>query len=293
MQRRAAAVFAAFFLLVGAASYSLIATAQQPHVEFENPEQTLQQNDTFSVGDRQYTVSEISASSGGGGGGGHGGGGGGGVTRAGQITWVNESAQYSATLQNNSTLVRGEQNTSYRVVIQNASDVSSFTLREDINESRILADDPQADDQLVTRNGSQFVVIEDGSGNATLVPASEYFPEPETQQFSEGDSFEYQSNQTTVSNVTNGSATLTWTAEKTNTIEASNDANVTIGEETYLAHFPDNETMLLTQDFQSFQRQNDRIDQFTTSKNGLWGIVILSGAAALLLLMMAYLPSRY
>ncbi|MFC6724799.1 hypothetical protein ACFQE1_10535, partial [Halobium palmae] len=78
MQRRAAAIFAAFFLLTSVASYSLIATAHQPSIEFEDPAYSLSANESFEVGGTQYNVSAIEATAGGGGGGGHGGGGGGG-----------------------------------------------------------------------------------------------------------------------------------------------------------------------------------------------------------------------
>jgi hypothetical protein len=284
MQRRAAAIFAAFFLLVGAGSYTLIATAQQPQVEFDDPAYELQQNDTVELAGEQYNVSSISASAGSDGGG---------VTRSATISYVNESARYTATWENNSTVVLGEENTTYRVDIENGTDVSSFVLREELNESRILAEDPQADNRTVTRNGSRYVVLEDEGGNATLVPASEYFPEPSTQQFREGQTFRYQSNETTIANVTNSTATLAWTAPRTNSMEVSNHGNVTLGDRTYLAHFPDNSTLQLTQDFEGLRAQNDRIDQFTLNENGLWGVFIVSVAGAIFVLMLAFLPSRY
>jgi hypothetical protein len=292
MQRRAAAIFAAFFLLVGAGSYTLIATAQQPHVEFDDPAYELKQNDTVEAGGEQYNVSEISASTGGEGGG-HGGGGGGEITRSATITYANESARYTATWENNSTVVLGEENTTYRVDIENGTDVSSFVLREQINESRILANDPRADNQTITRNGSRYVVLEDESGNATLVPANEYFPEPNTREFQVGQTFRNQSNQTTIANVTNSSAKLVWTAPRTNSIEVASHENVTLGDQKYLAHFPNNSTLQLTQDFEGLQAQNERIDQFTLNKNGLWGVFIVSVAGAIFVLMLAFLPSRY
>ena len=294
MQRRAAAIYAVFFLVLGAASYSLIATAEEPTVQFENPERQYQQGDTFSIDGRQYNVSSISATtSGGGGGGGHGGGGGGGatVTRSGQLTWTNESARHTETWANGSNVTL--ENQSYQVVIPNASNPNSLTLRENVNRSAILQNDTRADNQTVTRNGSTYVVVQDQGGNATLVPADEYFPEPRTRQLNEGQTFPYAGNQTTVTNITTSQATVAWTAPRTNQISVSDEANVTLNGQTYLAKFPDNETLVLTQDFQSYHQQQDEIARFNTYVNGLWGVVILSTVTVIFLLGLAYLPSRY
>lgn len=121
MQRRAAAIFAVFFLVIASGAYALITVGQAPTIspdELDDPRQ-LSTNDTVEVDGRTYTVGNISSSGGGGGeggggeGGGEGGGGegeGGGGASAGssqstKLTWVNESARQTATIENNSTLV--------------------------------------------------------------------------------------------------------------------------------------------------------------------------------------------
>ena len=160
MQRRAAAIFAAFFLLVGAGSYTLIATAQQPQVEFDDPAYELQQNDTVELAGEQYNVSSISASAGSDGGG---------VTRSATISYVNESARYTETWDNNSTVTfDGEE---WTVVVPNESDPSSATLRESIDRAGILANDTNADNETVTRNGQAYVIVTENN-SSTLVPAS-------------------------------------------------------------------------------------------------------------------------
>ena len=290
MQRRAAALYVAFFLVLSVASYSLIATAEEPHVEFANPEFTLSENETFPVGGTEYTVSSLEATTSSGGGGGHGGGGGGGIQRTGTIQWTNQSAQFSRTLANNSTV--SFDNTTFRVLIPNTSDPSSFTLQNQVNRTEILKNDTQADDQLITRNGTEFVVVDDG--NVTrLVPADEYFPEPTNRTFTEGQTFNFNGNRTTVATVTNQSATLGWTAPRNNTVEVSANANVTLGGTTYLAHFRNNQTLVLTQNFASYNEQTAEISRYHQYINGLWGVSIMGGLAAVLLAGMAYLPSRY
>lgn len=59
MQRRAVAVFATFFLLIGVASYGLIVTAEEPTIELEDADIQLLQGGEFTVGDQTYTVSSV------------------------------------------------------------------------------------------------------------------------------------------------------------------------------------------------------------------------------------------
>lgn len=289
MQRRAAAIYVALFLVIGAGSYSLIATAHEPTISFQNPDYALQQNDTFSVGNQQYTVTTITAEMSGGGG--HGGGQPE-LTRSGEITWLNESARHTATLENNSTAK--VDNTTYLVLVSNQTGGSNqFTLREEINQTQVLQNDSQADNQTVMRNGESYVIVEDESGNASLVPADQYFGEPETRQYSQGDSLVYDGNQSTVKTVDNSSVTLAWTKAQNETVELNDEGNVTLHNETYLAYFPSNDTVYLTQNFQHYNEQSHEIEEFHTERNGLWGVFALCIVSAVLLAAIAYLPSRY
>jgi hypothetical protein len=290
MQRRAAAVSVAFFVLVSAASYALIATAESPEVTFENPEPELQQGDAVEVGGQQHTVSSISAEMESSGGGGHGGGGGGTLVRSGEISWTNESARYTETWDNGSTVTRDNQ--SYTVVVENASDPASFVLREQINRTAILLEDENAENELATYNGSEWVVI-NRDGEQTLVAPEEYFPEPNERQYAEGDNFPYNGQRVVVADVTSSAVTIEWTAPRENTISLAQETNVTIQDQTYLVFFPDNSTVYLTQDFESYQAQTNQIELHHEHESGLWGIIILSGIAVTMLLGMAYLPSRY
>ncbi|MFB6280962.1 MAG: hypothetical protein ABEH40_02970 [Haloferacaceae archaeon] len=288
MQRRAAAIYAVVFVLIGTASYTLIATAERPHVSLESPEHELSQGDTARIDGRTYTVSSITAESSGGGGG-HGGGGGG-VTRAGELTWTNQSARYTRSWEGGATVtLDGEE---YVVRIPNASDPASFALERAQNRTAILRADPAADNETVTRDGEEFVVVTE-NGTSRLVPAEEYFPAPERTRYREGDEVQYRGNATTVASVTDASVTLAWTAPRTNAVELTNEANVTLGGQQYFVYFPDNSTVLLESDYSAYARDVAEIDRFTEHRNGLWGVTTLSGAAAVLLVGMAFLPSRY
>ncbi|WP_435067339.1 hypothetical protein [Haloplanus sp. C73] len=286
MQRRAAAIYVAFFVVLGAASYSVIATASAPTIGFENPDHRLSEDDQFSVDGQQYTVTSISAEVSGGGG--HGGGPS--LTRSGQVSWTNDSARYTQTWEHNSTVTY--QGDSYRVMVESSDDPASFELVEELNRSAILQEDPAVEDELVTVNGTEYVVRE-SDGDRTLTPASEYFPAPSSTQYSEGDQLQYQGNATAVSDVTSSGATLSWTAPRTNTVDVGNEANVTLSGQQYFAYFPDNSTLVLESDYSVYQEQTNAIDTYHEHTNGLWGVSIVSFVTAILLLGMAYMPSRY
>jgi hypothetical protein len=267
MQRRAAAIYVALFVLVGAVSYSLIATAQQPTVEFEDPTYELSQGDELRAGGQTYTVASVSES-------------------GGELQFTEESATYTVAWENDSTQTVADEE--WRVLIT-GEDPSEVVLREEINETAILADDPDASEETVEQNGTRYVVL----NNSRLVPAAEYFPEPATRTYAEGDTFDYRGNATTVEAVTGSAAELTWTAPRTNTVEANHEANVTLGGTTYLAYVPDGSTLQLIADHRSYDRQTAAIEQFNTYKNGLWGVSIVSFLTAVFLIGFAYLPSRY
>ena len=168
MQRRAAAVYVAFFVIVGAVSFSLIATASAPTLsqQVENPEYELAKGESFTVGGTEYTVKGITAEMTGGG---HG---------------------SAASLSRSGTL-------SY----QNGT-----------NTSEISVDD---------------------------------------------------------------------------------HANVTLGSTTYFAYFPDNSTMVLTQDFGAYPAYQQESAEYKDHTDGLWGVTILSGLVSAFLAGLAYMPSRY
>ena len=267
MQRRAAAIYVALFVLIGAASYSLIATAQQPTVEFDDPARELSQGDQLDAGGQTYTVASVSET-------------------GGELQYTEESATYSVTWESDSTQTVGDEE--WRVVVE-GDDPSEVTLREEINQTAILAEDPDASAETVEQNGTRYVVL----NNSQLVPAAEYFPEPETRTYAEGDTLDYQGNTTTVDSVTADAAELTWTAPRTNTMAVDHAANVTIGDQTYFAYVPDGSTIQLIDDYSSYQRQTTAIDQFQTYRNGLWGVSIVSLLTAVFMIGFAYLPSRY
>ncbi|MFB6177840.1 MAG: hypothetical protein ABEI99_12000, partial [Halobaculum sp.] len=111
--------------------------------------------------------------------------------------------------------------------------------------------------------------------------------------FSEGDSVQFEGNEFTISSVTGDGATLSRVSPQEVEISVSNKANVTIGSQTYFAYFPDNSTLVLTTQYDTYQQYQHETEQFTEHKNGLWGVSIVSGFGAVFLIALAYLPNRY
>lgn len=267
MQRRAAAVSVAVFLLVAAGAFALMGAAQEPTVEVEGTYE-LSNGSTFEVNGTQYnaTVSGGSAT----------------------IRWVNESQRFTAALENGSNITH--QDGTYTVRVEPAQDPSAFTLVEVLNTTQLLQDDSRVYDQIYTsENGTKYVRYR---SNDTLQPLEEYLPAPDRVQFSEGDQFPYRNNSTTVAAVNNDSVTLEWRSDAVKSVQPSEGENVTLSGQTFLAHY-EGDTLILSTNFQAYQAELDAQDYFQERMNGLWGVIILSTLTAALLAMLAYLPSRY
>lgn len=300
MQHRASALYVAFFLVIATGSYTGLALMEEPTPSVENPQNTLAVNDTFEVDDRDYTVTDISAEINNDGN----------LERSGTAQWVNQSARYTATWENNSTV--SLQNETYRVLISNVTDPSSVTLQEELNRTAILRNDSRAENEVVTFSGTAYVVrVNDETRE--LVPADDYFPTPSSTEYSEGETLDYNGNTTTVTNVTQQSVTLTWTAPRTNTVELGTTialetmlvrggtptnldypagTNATLNSVAFAAHYPDNSTVVLSSTPANYQQQITTIQRSHERISGLWGVFILSSFAGLLLIGLSCLPTR-
>ena len=287
MQRRAAAIYFVFFLVVGAGAYAYIGVAEQTHQpQFELNGTTMGSESAGAIGGTQYDLSEITHTEGS-----HGSGG----ALVSELSWTNESYRYTGAISNNSTTT--VENDSYRVIVPNESGVSQFTLQAEQNVTAILSDDPAVEDSVATQNGTRYAVYRD---NDTLRPLSEYLPEPETVQFAEGDTIPYESDDGTVDatvyNVTTSEVQVEWIAPQDNTVELSEGQNVTLADGqqyfTHYGHGEDSVQLVPAQQYGQYVATNDQQHSFQQRLNGLWMIVIVSGTAAVMILSSAYLPIR-
>jgi sorbitol-specific phosphotransferase system component IIA len=285
MQRRAVAIYVTLFLVIGVGSYTLVTTGQQPSISFDDPEHSLSQGDTVTVNERTYTVSSLDASTSGGDHGSPVT-----VTREATFAWTNESARQTAELENGTVVPY--QNDDYVVLTPDSENETTFTLREEMNRTAILQDDPDAENELATQDGEKYVVVTE-NGSRTLVEPSEYFPAPDTEAVAVGDQFDYEGNQTTIAAVGTESVTLEWFGPQQNTVSVTSESNVTLNGQQYVAFMPNNETLQLENDYTTYQNEIAAIDTYNKRTSGLWGVTILSGAAVIFLAMLAFLPSRY
>jgi hypothetical protein len=281
MQRRAAAVYLVIFVALAGGAFAFIEVgASEPDVSLDGP--TYSEGDTFSVGDREYTVSGISAESGEDG-----------VTRSGELSWYNESAIATEELENGSTVAYdGDE---YTVAVENGSNVTSFDLVKSRNVSAILAEDSDVAGTATADDGTELVRFTDG----TTQPLSEYLDPVETESFSTGDTFPYQQENetidTTIASVSTSAVTLQWDNPQDETIDLEEGANVTLNGEQHFTHFPDNSTVKVLpsdQYYSSYQSELADIDAFSDRLNGLWGIVLLGLLATIILVSLAYLPNK-
>lgn len=171
-------MYVVFFAIVGAAAYGVLATADAPHVDLDGPEYA--EGDAVTLGDRTYTVSEISAEA-------SGGGGGGGVTRTASIAWTNESAELSAQLQNGSTVpptdvVWEDQQARHEATIEGGATVAHEGGQYEVS---INASAPSV----------TLTNVENASRNSTFAP---------------GDTLDYRGEAATVTAISSGSVTLVW-----------------------------------------------------------------------------------
>lgn len=286
MQRRAAAVYFALFVLIGAGTLGFIQVGtSQPEVRLQAGE--LSSGDALTVEGVDYTVSDIGF--------GETEGEGEGEDIVGTLTWTNESYVATATLDNGSTIpFEGEE---YRVVIENRTDVSSFELVEAFNVTALLLADDDVENELATRNGTDHVVYR---ADQRIEPLSEWLPAPDRQgPFAVGETMPYAAEEGTVPaavrSVEPDAATLAWDSTDDREAELTEGGNVTLGETQYFAHFTDEEHVQLVptdQYWAAYQEELAYEDAWFERHAGLWAVVIASFLAAVILLSTAYMPVK-
>ncbi len=282
MQRRAVAVYVAFFVLIATASYALIATADEPTITLEDADYELSEGEEFTVGGQTYTITEIDEAedeeTGE-------------MTASGTIEWVEADVEMSELWADGDSVEVDD--TDWEVQIDDADEPAAFTLEEILDRQAILEADPDASNETVEQDGEEFVVIE-SAGDQELVPAEEYFDAPATVTYSEGDSFVYNDQTVTVSELSASDVTLTWTADETNTDDLQQGEMIELADDNeYLTFFPDTNSVMLTQDTTSYDAQVESQQQFADRITGLTYAIVTSLLLVVSLIAFAFLPSRY
>ncbi|WP_415379805.1 hypothetical protein [Halosimplex sp. TS25] len=166
MQRRAAAIYFVFFLVIGAGAYGLLQTAEEPTITMEGDAYTA--GDTVTLDDREFTVASADSGSG-------------------ELSWVNESAVISNT-------------------IDNGSEVPVTDVRWEDQSARM--EQTFEAGSTVEYNDSEYQVsVNASAGTFTLTQADDASI---NESYAAGDTVNYRGNEATVTSVDSDAATIVW-----------------------------------------------------------------------------------
>jgi hypothetical protein len=263
MQRRWAAVCIAFFLVMAASAFSVMALAEEPAPDIEGD--AYQTNDTFQQAGTTYTVSV--------------------TVGAGELTstaTVDTQAEWA-----NNTAI-DYRNGSYNVSIEAGNGSDEFTLAEELDLTAIRENDSDVENSTFTRDDGTEVVV---YRNGTTQPLEEYV-DRDREAFSEGDTLEHAGVTKTVANVTSERVLVTWTTEADQSVSLAEGETVTLGDSEYVATFPDNDTVIISPEVEGYETYESSVEYYNERISGFLYVIIFSGGASFLLAALAFLPHR-
>jgi len=183
-------MYFAFFLVLGAAAYGLLVTTSAPTVAMDGD--SYASGDPITLGERNYTVASVDSGG------------------EGELTWVNESARLSATL-------------------ENGSEVPVTAVSWDDQMDRYEA--TFEDGETIPFNDSEYTVgINASAPSLTLTNQDDANL---SQTFAVGDTLTYRENETTVTGIGSSTATVVWGGPyvvAVNNESVSNPTNATLVE---------------------------------------------------------------
>lgn len=263
MQRRWAAVCIAFFLVMGASAYSVVAFAEAPTPDLEGD--AYADGDTFRSGGTTYTVAVENGS--------------------GEIT-------YTETVEAETEFANGTEvdyrNGSYTVTTGGGGDADAFTLVEAFDVEAVLSRDPEVENSTFTRDDGTEVVV---YRNGTTQPLEEYL-DRDRETFGEGDTIEHAGETKTVANVTAERALLRWEADEEQSIGLEEGGTFELDGTEYVSTFPDTDTVVVSTDVEGYDEYENEADYYQERRSGLLYVIVFSGGSSFLLAALAFLPHR-
>jgi sorbitol-specific phosphotransferase system component IIA len=265
MQRRWAAIYIVFFLVMAASAYSVMALAEEPSINIQGD--TFSEGDTLEAGGVTYTFAEVAESEG--------------------SIEFEEQAQQDQTFANNSVIEYRDGE--YNVTIASGEEPDSFTLTEEFDVESRLQNDTSVENSTFTRDdGTEMVVYRNG----TTQPLSEYLPEPNRETFTVGDTIEHDGVSKTVDSVSPSGATVTWEESTSQSISLEEGDVVDVGGTEYVVTFVEADTVMLSTDIDEYRTIQENREGFQQRMSGLLYVVIFSLTAGFLVAGMAFLPRR-
>lgn len=266
MQRRAAAMYVALFLVIAVGAIGIITAAEPPSSELEAPDYELEPDDTFTVGDTEYTLTRIDEFSA-------------------TVRWTQPNQEQSSSLTNESLLERD--GSEFRVEIPPDDAPSSVALQEVF---------PEHDQDTTEINGTTYVIV--GDDDPELVPEDEYLLEEfgprDRLELAEGDSFRWDTAGTTVTidAVSPQAVEVSWVGPLNRTRTIPRGETIQLDGTTLAANFVGTDYVQLTTDVDAFQEHQSRLETWDERYWGFWGVGVLSIIAAVLIGGLSYLPRR-
>ena len=149
------------------------------------------------------------------------------------------------------------------------------------------ADDEEADDEEADEADEENGALEEGD---TVDEDEVEIGEELT--FEEGDTVEYQGNETTISEVTDDEATVTWIDERTSTESVDSGEDLELDDDEVLRVHVEGDRVLLTSDIEGYDEQVDAAAAYEDRIEGVTWVIVLSLITVMMMISLAYLPVR-
>lgn len=266
MQRRAAAMYVALFVIIAVGSIGFITAAEPPSEELDEFDYQLEPDDTFVLGDTEYTLTGIDSFSA-------------------TVVWSEPDQPQASTITNESRIE--SDGTEFRVEIPSGEDPSSVTLVETY---------PDHDLETTEIDGVTYVIV--GEEDPQLVSEDQYlldeFGPRERRELRVDESFVWDQAGTsvTVDAISETGVDVSWVGPMNLTRTIPRGEPVQLGGTTVAANFIGTEYIQLTTDIEAFQEHQDKLQTWDERFLGFWGIGVLSLIAAILIGGLSYLPRR-
>ncbi len=239
--------------------------ADEPGIDIAG--ETVQAGDTFDIDGVTYNVSELEGGSG--------------------TIEYQEVVEQEETWENESTIEW--RNGEYQVIIESGDDPTSVTIEEVFDVEAILANDSQVDNQTYERDdGTEFVRYTNG----TTQPLEAYLPDSDPVTAGEGDRIEHDNSTKTIANISAEAVTLGWEEEVTQSVNIDEGDTFELGDQEYVATFPDAETAVISTDIDGYDESVENQTYFEERLSGLLYVIVFSLGSAFLIAAMAFLPHR-
>lgn len=267
MQRRTAAMYVVFFLVIAVGAIAFINVVEAPSPSMDEYDFQLQVDDNVTIGDTTYQVTRIDVFSA-------------------TLAWTESEVEQSDNLDNESTIE--SEGTEYRIEIDPGEDPEGFVLHETF---------PEHDLDTVEVEGVTYVVIEENN-ETTFIPEQEYLLDEygprEQVRLTVGDSFYLDAVDASVSveEITSEMVSVTWVGPDEQTMTIQRGEPTEIGGTTFVTNFVGTEYIQLTTDLDAYEEHQNALDTYDERHLGFWGVGVLSMITAILIGALSYLPRR-